>query len=98
MAAWEYMVVSAGREVQFKPDEVKYWLHLGAQPARELKVPGTDGVDVLDAFNRLGQEGWELIGPPDEQKVAMTYLNAAGNYMNYSDWSSRTYRFKRQVP
>ena len=96
MARWEYLSFSRWRDPQFLDDAYKYWVQEpGDEEPREIEVPGKDGSSFLDAINRLGDLGWELVGPPEENKVAMTYKNRRDHYMNYADWSSQRFLFKR---
>ena len=97
--SWEYITLIAWREVQFNRDDVKYsLLSPDADEPRNLEVPGVDGSNFVDLLNNLGSQGWELVGPPEEVKVAMTYKNERDHFMNYADWARKTYIFKRGRP
>lgn len=64
----------------------------------ELEVP--DGKSVL---NFMGEQGWELVGPPDVTR--MTAVTSAFNhvsekqdhYIDYADTVGMTYIFKREL-
>jgi hypothetical protein len=98
MGIWEYMWIRLSRDVQFEPDEIQYWIFEPESEPREIEVPGEDGSSFTDLLNKLGSQGWELVGPPIEVKVAMTYANSKGHYMNYADWTRQSYLFKRPKP
>ena len=98
MPGWEYMLITRSRDAQYQ-DEQRYWfMGPGEEDPRELEVPGKDGSTFIDLLNRHGAAGWELVGPPTQAKVAMTYKNRNATYMDYADWASERYTFKREKP
>ncbi|MGL5827351.1 MAG: hypothetical protein ACRCYU_21450 [Nocardioides sp.] len=95
MLQWEYLELHRSRDAQFDTNS-KYWLvEPGQDEYRELEVPGKDGASLFGIINRLGEAGWELLGPPLQVKVRMTYKNKNENYMDYADWREQKYLFKR---
>lgn len=94
MPRWEYCVLTRSRDAQFD-SVVDYWLWEPGVEGRRLEVPGPDGSGWLDILNRLGDLEWEVVGPPTQSKVAMTYQNKEKHYMKYADWQYESYILKR---
>jgi hypothetical protein len=90
---WEYAVVSIRADPGSTDGASHGW----------LRLPGTDQWEDLgklsgwDFIDRLGSEGWELIGPPSSQKAVFTYKAANGTWHDRSYSVESTYLFKREA-
>ena len=95
MQRWEYLEVNLWRDPQKTAAPAVQVAGPSDEGYRKLDVPGSDGAHWLDVLNDLGDSGWELVGPPTEVKVALTYKNDAGAWMNCADWREKSYLLKR---
>lgn len=97
MERFEYALVRQSRDPQ-KTDDPRVDLAVpGDTQFKQMKIPGSDGAHFLDFLNRMGVDGWELIGPPSVRNVAMTYKNDQDHWMDFADWSQRDFWLKRVV-
>ena len=78
---WEYGVVWIQTDPASSKQTARGWLRLpGSEQWEDLgKVNGWDFLD------RLGLDGWELVGPPSAQKAVFTYKAAN------ETWHDRSY-------
>ena len=53
--------------------------------------------DVFFKITELGNEGWELIGPPHDVNTVFTYKAANDTWHDRAHWIEREYWFKRLV-
>jgi hypothetical protein len=93
VAAWEY----AQLILTMDPGEA------GAPVTGLLKLPDQDDqtklkvTDSLKFINRLGLEGWEIVGPPISQNAVFTYKSKSDVWHDRAYWVERVYWFKRPV-
>jgi hypothetical protein len=91
MPKWEYAVMW----LQSDPGSVDRlshgWLRLPGAEKFEDFGP-VSGWDFLD---RLGSDGWELVGPPTSQKAVFTYKAENDTWHDRSYAVETTYIFKR---
>lgn len=90
---WEYAQVVQSRE----PAPVKGWpiaavLHLGG--GDEIALDDAD--NVMRALDSLGQDGWELVGPPEVFSVVATHVDSGGGQRDRAYWVERRFWLKRQ--
>lgn len=72
---------------------------------RTRRWTGPDGAEqdlgaetVLAALNRLGAEGWELVGPPEVENVTSVLRNGTGGERTAALWTAKTFWLRRAVP
>jgi hypothetical protein len=91
---WEYgQLVLSRRPAKNPHDEwpVRSAFHAGkASDPQQL-----DGADPLQLLNRLGRDGWELVGPPDVANTVTTFVDLAGATRERVDWLERRFWLKR---
>jgi hypothetical protein len=95
---FQYTQIRQYRDPQKSDDPKVYVCGPEDDAYRHLEVPGADGKHLLELFNRMGADGWELLGPPSRKNVAVTYKNDAGHWMDTADWSDQIFWFKRVSP
>ncbi|WP_148045005.1 hypothetical protein [Nocardioides marmorisolisilvae] len=63
----------------------------------DLERYGT-GQEIVETLNRLGEKGWELVGPPEVQRYV--YKMSSGTKSEYKNtaagWVERSYLMKRE--
>lgn len=87
-------------------------LRLTCDPGKEgvpvygwLSLPGDEKFQSLGELkestarivNKLGAEGWEMVGGPTSQNAVFTYKAASDVWHDRAYWVERDYWFKRQA-
>ena len=53
--------------------------------------------NLIGVMNRLGAEGWEILGAPENQNVVADLRSHDGSYRESSRWVQRRFWLKREV-
>lgn len=94
MTRWEYAQLRLTRDPGAEGMAVKGWLALpGDESWQKLGVLE----ESRSLINRLGSEGWEMVGSPTSQNAVFTYKAANQTWHDKASWVSRDYWFKRPV-
>ena len=93
---WEYLFLSTAVDPGADGWDTKLpqWWMWGPGDEK-YKDAGTTPFAVL--LNRLGSEGWELIGPPNAQKAVFTYKAANDTWHDRSYNVETTWVLKREI-
>lgn len=69
-----------------------------------LGLPGKDSWEELgelsnpkSVIDKLGSEGWEIVGNPISQNAVFTYKAASGVWHDRASWIEKDFWFKRTV-
>jgi hypothetical protein len=92
---WEYALLRFTRDPGNDVMSFHGWLFTpGADDWKQLN---DEKLSHTKEVNRLGAEGWELIGPPISQDSVFTYKAANGTWHDRAYWVERDFWFKREV-
>lgn len=95
MTRWEYAQLRLTCDPAEKGVPVKGWLALPwDEKWQELGVLE----ESRSLINKLGSEGWEMVGSPTSENAVFTYKAASEVWHDKAAWVSRDYWFKRPVP
>jgi hypothetical protein len=94
MQRWEYAQLRLTCDPGKDGVPVEGWLALpGDESWQKLGVLE----ESRSTVNRLGSEGWEMVGSPTSQNAVFTYKAANDIWHDRAYWVSRDYWFKRPV-
>jgi hypothetical protein len=95
---FEYSIVTSSRDISKKDYPWGVWTLTYGLKSEELEIP--DGKSVL---NFLGEQGWELVGPPEITRMTGVwgaFNHTTGKKDHYVDWAQPigySYYFKREL-
>lgn len=94
MRKWEYAQLRLTCDPGEKGVPVHGWLAL---PADETWQKLGILEESRSLINKLGAEGWEMVGGPQTENAVFTYKAASGVWHDKGCWVQKDYWFKRPV-
>jgi hypothetical protein len=91
---WEYAQLRLTRDPGKDGVPVYGWLAL---PEDETWQSLGELEESRSLINKLGSEGWEMVGSPTSQAAVFTYKAANDVWHDRGYWVERDFWFKRQV-
>ena len=92
---WEYALLRFTRDPGADVMKSQGWLL--TPETDDWKRIDDEKPSALREANRLGAEGWELIGPPISQDSVFTYKAANETWHDRAYWIERDFWFRREA-